>query len=162
MKILFVFAAIVAVLTAEVFQVPMQSAGSKRAQLMKEGKWPEYIKALTSHASTGSQPFIDYFDDFYLGIVSLGTPKQNFTIVLDTGSSNLWVIDIKCTSQACKGYPNSGFTKHQFDPKKSSTYKNNGQFFSIQYGSGSCYGNLASDTLNMGGLEITGQTFCLA
>jgi hypothetical protein len=162
MKVLFVLAAIVAVLTAEVFQVPMKSAGSKRAQLMKQGKWQEYIKKITSHAATGSQPFIDYYDDFYLGIVSLGTPAQNFTIVLDTGSSNLWVIDVKCTSQACKGYPDSGFTKHQFNPSKSSTYKNNGQFFSIQYGSGSCYGNLGVDTLNMGGLTITGQTFGLA
>jgi hypothetical protein len=141
----------------------MHSSGSKRARLMSQGKWPEYIKAITSsHAAVGSQPFIDYYDDFYLGIISLGTPKQNFTIVLDTGSSNLWVIDIKCTSQACKGYPNSGFVKHQFNPAKSSTFKNNGQFFSIQYGSGSCYGNLGSDTLNMGGLEITAQTFGLA
>uniref|UniRef100_A0A914Z8U2 Peptidase A1 domain-containing protein n=1 Tax=Panagrolaimus superbus TaxID=310955 RepID=A0A914Z8U2_9BILA len=162
MKTLFVLAAIVAVICAEVFKVPIHSAGSKRAQLMNKGKWPEYIKAITSHAATGGQPFIDYYDDFYLGIVSLGTPKQNFTVVLDTGSSNLWVIDVKCTSQACKGYPNSQFNKHQFDPSKSSTFKNNGQYFSIQYGSGSCYGNLASDNLNMGGIQITGQTFGLA
>ena len=162
MKTLFVLAAIVAVLSAEVFQVPIHSAGSKRAQLMNKGQWPAYIKKISSHAATGSQPFIDYYDDFYLGIVSLGTPKQNFTIVLDTGSSNLWVIDIKCTTQACKGYPDSQFNKHQFDPSKSSTYKSNGQFFSIQYGSGSCYGNLGVDTLNMGGIQVQSQTFGLA
>uniref|UniRef100_A0A914QVK0 Peptidase A1 domain-containing protein n=1 Tax=Panagrolaimus davidi TaxID=227884 RepID=A0A914QVK0_9BILA len=85
MKTLFVLAAIVAVLYAEVFQVPIHSAGSKRAQLMNKGQWPAYIKKISSHAATGSQPFIDYYDDFYLGIISLGTPKQNFTIVLDTG-----------------------------------------------------------------------------
>lgn len=141
MKTLFVLAAIVAVLSAEVIQMQMKSAGSKRAQLMKKGQWGDYIKKITSHATTGSQPFIDYYDDFYLGIISLGTPQQNFTIVLDTGSSNLWVIDVKCTTQACKGYPDSGFTKHQFDPSQSSTYVKNGQFFSIQYGSGSCYGS---------------------
>jgi hypothetical protein len=162
MKTLFVLAAIVAVLSAEVFQVPMKSAGSKRAQLMNKGQWPEYIKKISSHAATGSQPFIDYYDDFYLGIISLGTPQQNFTIVLDTGSSNLWVIDVKCKTQACKGYPDSGFTKHQFDSSKSSTFKNNGQFFSIQYGSGSCYGNLGQDTLNMGGIKIDNQVFGLA
>uniref|UniRef100_A0AC34FGF6 Peptidase A1 domain-containing protein n=1 Tax=Panagrolaimus sp. ES5 TaxID=591445 RepID=A0AC34FGF6_9BILA len=99
--------------------MPMHSAGSKRAKFMKTGQWQSYMKNITSiinAKTTGTQPFIDYFDDFYLGIISLGTPKQNFTVVLDTGSSNLWVIDVKCKSQACKGYPNSGFTKHQFDP----------------------------------------------
>uniref|UniRef100_A0A7E4VW61 Peptidase A1 domain-containing protein n=1 Tax=Panagrellus redivivus TaxID=6233 RepID=A0A7E4VW61_PANRE len=159
MKVLFVLAAVVAVLNAAVFEVPIASAGSKRAQLMpKAGEWQKYTQKL----ATGSQPFIDYYDDFYLGIISLGTPKQNFTIVLDTGSSNLWVIDAKCTTEACKGYSDSGFTKHRFDTTKSSTYKKNGKFFSIQYGSGSCYGNLASDNLNFGGIEVDNQVFGLA
>jgi hypothetical protein len=128
MKTLLIFAvAVVAVLAAEVIKMPMYSAGSKRAQYMKNGQWQSYMNNITKHVkSTGTQPFIDYFDDFYLGVISLGTPKQNFTIVLDTGSSNLWVIDVKCKSQACKGYPNSGFTKHQFDPSKSSSYQKNG------------------------------------
>uniref|UniRef100_A0AC34QJK0 Peptidase A1 domain-containing protein n=1 Tax=Panagrolaimus sp. JU765 TaxID=591449 RepID=A0AC34QJK0_9BILA len=161
MKTLILLAACVVVLQAAVFNFPIQSAGSKRAQLMKTGQWANYISKI-SKATTGSQPFIDYYDDFYLGIISLGTPQQNFTIVLDTGSSNLWIIDVKCQTQACKGYPESGFTKHQFDSSKSSTFKKNGQFFSIQYGSGSCYGNLASDTLSFGGITVTGQTFGLA
>jgi len=92
----------------------------------------------------------------------LGTPPQTFTIVLDTGSSNLWVIDVKCTTQACKGYPDSGFTKHLFDSSKSSTFQNNGQAFAIQYGSGSCSGALASDTLTFGGLTVGNQTFGLS
>ncbi|KAE9548531.1 hypothetical protein FO519_008256 [Halicephalobus sp. NKZ332] len=158
MKVLFVLAACVAVLNAEVFQLPISSAGSKRAQLTKKGQWPGYIEKI-SKAATGSQPFIDYYDDFYLGIISLGTPAQNFTIVLDTGSSNLWVIDVKCTTQACKGYPDSGFTKHRFDSSKSSTFVKNGKHFSIQYGSGSCKGVLGADTLSFGGITVKGQTF---
>uniref|UniRef100_A0A914ZDS7 Peptidase A1 domain-containing protein n=1 Tax=Panagrolaimus superbus TaxID=310955 RepID=A0A914ZDS7_9BILA len=78
------------------------------------------------------------------------------------GSSNLWVIDVKCKSQACKGYPSSEFNKHQFDASKSSTFQANDQFFSIQYGSGSCSGNLGSDTLNFGGIQVQNQTFGLA
>jgi hypothetical protein len=165
MKTFLIFAvAVIAVLAAaEVIKMPMYSAGSKRAQYMKNGQWQSYMNNITKHVkSTGTQPFIDYFDDFYLGIISLGTPKQNFTIVLDTGSSNLWVIDVKCKSQACKGYPNSEFTKHQFDPSKSSSYQKNGQFFSIQYGSGSCQGNLASDVLNFGRIQVDNQTFGLS
>ncbi|KAE9548554.1 hypothetical protein FO519_008236 [Halicephalobus sp. NKZ332] len=161
MKTLFILAACVAVLNAEVFQLPISSAGSKRAQLTKKGQWPDYVKKV-SKAATGSQPFIDYYDDFYLGIISLGTPGQNFTIVLDTGSSNLWVIDVKCTTQACQGYPESNFPKHRFDSSKSSSFVNNGQFFSIQYGSGSCYGNLGVDTLSFGGITVKNQTFGLA
>uniref|UniRef100_A0A914XSL7 Peptidase A1 domain-containing protein n=1 Tax=Panagrolaimus superbus TaxID=310955 RepID=A0A914XSL7_9BILA len=162
MKALFLLVAAAALLNAEIIQMPMHSAGSKRAQLMKNGKWPEYISKITSKTATGSQPFVDYFDDFYLGIISLGTPKQNFTIVLDTGSSNLWVIDVKCKTEACKGYPNSGFPKHRFDTGKSSTYKKEKEHFSIQYGSGSCTGHLASDTLNFGGIEVKKQVFGVA
>jgi len=90
-----------------------------------------------------------------------------FTIVPDTGSSNLWVIDAnKCTAQACQGYPDSGYAKHLFDSTKSSTFTNNGTFFSIEYGSGSCDGVLAIDVLNivpgMTGLTVNQQWFGLA
>jgi hypothetical protein len=75
---------------------------------------------------------------------------QTFTIVPDTGSSNYWIIDAnKCTNQACQGYPDSGYTKHRFDSTKSSTFKNLGTPFSIQYGSGSCTGSLAVDVLSV-------------
>ena len=85
---LFLLAALAAVLTAEIIQMPLRSAGSKRAQLMKKGQWQSYLKNITAHTkTTGSQPFVDYFDDFYLGVISLGTPKQNFTVVLDTGTA---------------------------------------------------------------------------
>lgn len=42
---------------------------------------------------------------------------QDFTVVLDTGSSNLWLIDISCTDQSCLGYPESGFKKRRFDKR---------------------------------------------
>jgi hypothetical protein len=86
-----------------------------------------------------------------------------FTIVPDTGSSNLWVIDAnKCTNQACQGYPQSGYKKKRFDSTKSSTYKNDGEVFSIQYGSGSCTGTLGIDVLGLAGLKYSTQKFGLA
>jgi len=83
-------------------------------------------------------------------------------IVLDTGSSNLWVISSTCNTQACKGYPDSGYTKNRFNADASSTYTKDGQAFSIQYGSGSCRGFLAVDTITFGGLTFATQKFGLA
>jgi hypothetical protein len=145
-----------------VFTVEMKSSPSLRAKLIKAGKWQQVLADLHTKAS-GSQPFIDYYDDFYLANVTTGTPPQTFTIVPDTGSSNYWIIDAnKCTNQACQGYPDSGYTKHRFDSTKSSTFKNLGTPFSIQYGSGSCDGSLAVDVLAFAGLSYATQTFGLA
>ena len=87
--------------------------------------------------------------------MGLGTPPQEFKVVLDTGSSNLWVPSSKCTSIAC-------FLHSKYDSSASSTYKVNGSTFEIRYGSGSLSGFVSGDTLEFAGLNIKNQLFAEA
>ncbi|EDV43690.1 uncharacterized protein Dana_GF16404 [Drosophila ananassae] len=86
--------------------------------------------------------------------MSIGTPKQKFTMLPDTGSSNIWVPGPKCKSKACRSHK-------KFHPAKSSTYKKKTKAFEITYGSGSVKGRLAEDTVSIGGLTVDNQTFAM-
>lgn len=86
---------------------------------------------------------IDSQDSQYFIEVSIGTPKQTFKMVPDTGSSNLWVYSKKCHAIPC-------FTHPLFDSTKSSTFEDDGTKFDITYGSGMIRGVLAYDVASIG------------
>jgi len=79
----------------------------------------------------------------YFVDVKIGTPGQVFTMVPDTGSSNLWVYSQKCWAIPC-------FTHAKYDSSKSSTYVKNGEKFDITYGSGSISGTVSEDVAHFG------------
>lgn len=97
-------------------------------------------------------PIGNYLNAQYFADISLGTPPQTFKVVLDTGSSNLWVPGSECNSIAC-------FLHTKYDPNASSTYKANGTAFEIRYGSGNVEGYISQDTLTIGDLVIPKQDF---
>ncbi|EDW80651.1 uncharacterized protein Dwil_GK11643 [Drosophila willistoni] len=86
--------------------------------------------------------------------MTIGTPAQKFTVLPDTGSSNIWVPGLNCKSKACKNHK-------RFKPAKSSTFVKNGKAFSITYGSGSVSGRLGQDTVRVAGLAVANQTFAM-
>eukprot|EP01115_Flamella_aegyptia_P008376 TRINITY_DN3492_c0_g1_i3.p1 TRINITY_DN3492_c0_g1~~TRINITY_DN3492_c0_g1_i3.p1 ORF type:complete len:371 (-),score=123.31 TRINITY_DN3492_c0_g1_i3:69-1040(-) len=94
-------------------------------------------------------------DTGYFGDIFIGTPGQYFSVIMDTGSSNLWVPDTQCTDSGCAG-------KDKYDSSKSSTYKSNGEKITIQYGTGSMSGFLSEDTVCVAGACVTDCTFAEA
>ena len=97
-------------------------------------------------------PLTNYMDVQYFGEIGLGTPEQKFTVVLDTGSSNLWVPSKKCHSFSC-------YLHNRFDADKSSTFETVGNEFKIQYGTGSVEGFISKDTLSIADMKVGGQEF---
>lgn len=95
----------------------------------------------------------NYLDAQYYGEVGIGTPPQNFTVIFDTGSSNLWVPSSKCYfSISCYFHP-------KYKSSASSTYTKNGESCKITYGTGAISGFFSQDNVLVGDLVVKDQTF---
>ncbi|EDK43666.1 vacuolar aspartic protease precursor [Lodderomyces elongisporus NRRL YB-4239] len=136
---------------------PSYSAGAQ--QVLKNGEdvaeIPFVAPIAPQKGGKHDAPLTNYLNAQYFTEIQLGTPPQTFKVILDTGSSNLWVPSKDCSSLAC-------FLHSKYDHDASSSYKANGSEFSIQYGSGSMEGYISQDILSIGDLVIPKQDFAEA
>ncbi|KAJ6179811.1 hypothetical protein N7519_010272 [Penicillium mononematosum] len=100
-------------------------------------------------------PLDSYLNAQYFTKIELGTPPQSFKVILDTGSSNLWVPSKNCDSIACALHK-------KYNSSLSSTYERNDTHFAISYGSGRLQGYMSRETLAIGDIQIQGQLFAEA
>ncbi|KAA8515528.1 hypothetical protein F0562_018861 [Nyssa sinensis] len=95
----------------------------------------------------------NYMDAQYFGEIGVGTPPQKFTVIFDTGSSNMWVPSAKCYfSVPC-------YFHSKYKSSQSSSYKKNGKSADIHYGTGAISGFFSQDNVIVGDLVVKNQEF---
>ncbi|KAF9185761.1 hypothetical protein BGZ51_002104 [Haplosporangium sp. Z 767] len=96
------------------------------------------------------------YDTQWVAAMSIGTPAQEFSVVFDTGSSDLWVTSTTCQSLIC-------MTLRRFNPSRSSTFAQDGRTWLINYADDSrVSGALGVDDMSVAGIPIKQQTFGMA
>lgn len=115
---------------------------------------------------------------YYYGKINIGTPGQEFNVIFDTGSSDLWVPSVECPQTFCSKQFDSFYKMKQkriitcstitiklashskFAAKSSLTYSKIGNHYAIQYGDGSkAFGYTGQDVISIGPLRIFNQSF---
>ncbi|XP_057212710.1 pepsin A-like [Triplophysa rosa] len=148
------------VVLSECFRIPMIKGKTAREKLQERGLWEAFRQKYPYNpqikfTQNGAESMTNDADLAYYGAISIGTPPQSFLVIFDTGSSNLWVPSVYCSSQAC-------YNHHTFNPSKSSTFQWGQGNLSIQYGTGSMTGYLGYDTVVVGGIAVSQQIFGLS
>ncbi|VDM64749.1 unnamed protein product [Angiostrongylus costaricensis] len=79
-------------------------------------------------------------------------------LMLNTGSSNPWVIDGGFVTQQCDGF-GCHYYRRKFNSKKSSSFLNGNTTLFLKYASRWSGGPLVKDTVSFGGLTVKQQEF---
>merc|ERR1719398_401288 len=105
---------------------------------------------MTATDGGDSVPISDYQNAQFYGPIKVG--GQDFSVVFDTGSANVWVPGKACGFFTCYRHP-------RYDESKSPTFQKDGRKYSVQYGSGPVEGIFSKDTVTVGNIDVKGQLF---
>ncbi|XP_049893587.1 pepsin A-like isoform X1 [Epinephelus moara] len=161
MKSAFVLLAFLAI-SQGVVRIPLMRGKSARQQLEERGLFEEYRRKFLYNPAAKFVPRNEQSvvpmtfdpDTTYYGEISIGTPPQVFKVLFDTGSSDLWVPSVSCTTSACD--------KHvKFSSSASSTFQAATNTFYISYNSGFAAGSTGYDIIHLSNLSVEHQIFGL-
>ena len=96
----------------------------------------------------------------YAADITVGSNNQKLNVIVDTGSSDLWVPDVNVDCQVTYSDQTADFCKQKgtYDPSGSSASQDLNTPFKIGYGDGSSsQGTLYKDTVGFGGVSIKNQ-----
>lgn len=137
-------------------EFPLKSISTKSTGL---DKWLKYTitedNVIQSEGKNDIPLFNNNFDQMIV-TVSLGTPPQNFDVLIDTGSEVLWVAGTNCLDDGCREI------KQKFDIKGSSTLDYPLGRYAIEYVTGSTEGYLGSDFASINGYNKLKLLFLIA
>jgi len=160
--LLFVISIFVANATAQSIHIPL----SRRAQVgprsmddyaqLANSLRRKYGYETSSHeqkrqSEAGIEMINHDSDSIYTAPVLVGTPPQKFNLILDTGSTDLWVPTLLCSTCAA--------SIPKFNESASSTYTPSATIVTIRYGSGSVQGTRSQDVVGMGNFIVRDQTY---
>ncbi|KAJ2809659.1 hypothetical protein GGI24_007171, partial [Coemansia furcata] len=84
---------------------------SRRKDRLKRART---MKSLAESTLSNIAPLTNVRDYYYYGYIGIGSPPQKFSVIFDTGSSNIWVPGEACRSTACVAH-------RRFDKDRSSS-----------------------------------------
>jgi hypothetical protein len=100
-------------------------------------------------------PLDNQGDVQFTATIYIGTPPQPFSVIVDTGSSNLWVTGLQCSENSdCLGHD-------YFNSAVSTTFTNSNEAMDIEYGSGSSNCTVGADTALFGGIQVKDFQFAV-
>jgi hypothetical protein len=107
----------------------------------------------TSSLLFNEYPLINTSDDEMIINMCLGTPKQCFNVLIDSGSFFLWVRDMHSFDASISG--------NKFDYKNSTTFENLKIPHTIIYGTGMAQGEIVRDFFSLGDNQLDKLNFIL-
>ncbi|KAI6229225.1 Necepsin II [Aphelenchoides besseyi] len=161
--------------SSERYRVSLKKQPTLRAQLTEAASYDIFLKHRNENLRNRLMDMADeeedenrvggeidellknYMDAQYYGEITIGTPPQKFTVIFDTGSSNLWI-----PSKKCPFYDIACMLHHRYDSGASSTHEDDGRKIEIHYGTGSMKGFISKDTTCVAEVCVTQQEFAEA